>query len=185
MKITKKELILKVPSGARLPSVQDEIRENLLRIGVNGLSIDMRYDPRANVALVRFSFEGKAYQIKVDNQKDVISNMYAISKRVEYKARMHLLGIEPFAISAHHYIMLENQSSYQEPMDMPTASAKAYATLGIPQYSSNSEIEKTYKHLCKTFHPDMALNNEAKQEFERRMAEINGAMTEIKKERGI
>ena len=60
-----------------------------------------------------------------------------------------------------------------------------YTQLGIAEYSNNEDIEKHYKKLVKAFHPDMALSEEAKKEFEKRMTEINEAYTEIKKERGL
>ena len=91
-----------------MPSIQEEIRQNLSRMGVSGISIDIRYDVRSNVAMVRFNFNGKNYD----------------------------------------------------------------------------EIEKVYKKLAKAFHPDMALSEEAKKEFEKRFGEINQAYSEIKKERG-
>ncbi len=98
MKITKSKLRL-TPPTKYLPGIMDEIRENLQRMGVDGLSIDVRYDVRNNIALVRFRFKTKNYEMKVSNQKDIRQNMHAISKRIEYKVRMHLLEIESFEIS--------------------------------------------------------------------------------------
>lgn len=186
MKISKKILKLKVPSNKYLPSIEEEIKENLKRMGVSGLSIDLRFDARQNVALLRFSFNGKNYEVRINNQQDVRANMYAIARRVEYKARMHLLDIEPFDISMSPYLQLENKSNYQsQEFEMPKASIKSYVVLGIPEYSSNDEIGKRYKILVKSFHPDMVSNSEAKIEFEKKMSEINQAYNEIKKERGI
>lgn len=185
MKITKNKLTLKIPSGRSMPSIQNEIRENLSRMGVDGLSIDIRYDVRSNVSLIRFTFKGKSYEMRITNQKDVRLAMWAINKRVEYKARMHLLGIEPFDISVSPYLMLEDKDHLSENFNPVHASPKNYAILGIPEYSSNEDIEKTYKKLVKAFHPDMALSSEAKVEFEKRLAEINSAYDEIKKERGM
>ena len=184
MKITKNKLKLNVPENKYLPSIQDEIRENLSRLGVSGLSVDVRYDVRLNVAMVRFNFKGKNYEIKISNQKDVRANMWAVSKRIEYKARLHLLDIEPFDISVSPYLMIEGNidADYKEPAK---ANSKNYVILGIAEYASNDEIEKKYKHLCKTFHPDMMLSDEAKKEAEKRISEINTAYSEIKKERGM
>ena len=186
MKITKKELKLRVPQNKYLPSIEEEIKENLKRMGVNGLSIDLRFDARQNVALLRFTFNVKNYEVRISNQSDIRANMYAICKRVEYKARMHLLDIEPFDISMSPYLQLENKSDYQsQEFEMPKASIKSYVILGIPEYSSNEEIVKRYKTLCKTFHPDMSLSKEAKIEFEKRFKEIGDAYKELCKERGI
>ena len=185
MKITKSKLKLNVPGSKYLPSIQEEIRQNLERMGVSGLSIDIRYDVRGNVSLVRFNFNGKNYEMKVSNQKDIRSNMYAIARRIEYKARMHLLDIEPFEISISPYIQIGYEGEYKQDFEVPKASVKAYITLGIPEYSSNFEIEQHYKKLVKAFHPDMALSDEKKIEFGKRLAEINEAYNEIKKERGL
>ena len=111
--------------------------------------------------------------------------MWAIAKRVEYKARMHLLGIEPFEISVSPYLQLENKSEFQSEGTIAKASIHSYAVLGIPEYSSNEQIKLRYKELVKSFHPDMALSEEAKKEFEKRMMEITNAFGEIKKERGL
>jgi DnaJ-domain-containing protein 1 len=185
MKIRKDKLTLKVPYNKYLPSIQDEIRQNLSRMGVDGLSIDIRYDIRTNVAFVRFMFKGKHYEMKVNNQMDIRSNMWALNKRIEYKARMHLLEIESFDVSVSPYLQLDNLSGVNTNFEMPKATAKSYAILGIPEYTSNADIDKKYKQLAKTFHPDMALSEDAKKEFEKRFAEINQAYDEIKKERCI
>ena len=185
MKISKNKLTLKVPDKKYLPTIINEIRENLERMGVNGLTIDTRYDARSNVALVRFSFEGQNYEMKVDNQRDVRANLYAISRRIEYKARMHLLGIEPFELSFSPYLALENKSGVEADFSFAKASGRCYAILGLAEYDSNGTIEKRYRHLAKSYHPDLALSEETKKEFEKRMAEINEAYEEIKKERGL
>ena len=184
MKITKSKLKLEAPTNKYLPSIMDEIRENLQRMEVSGLTIDIRYDVRTNVAMVRFQFKGKNYEMKVQNQKDVRTNLYAIARRIEYKARMHLLDIEPFGISVSPYLLLEGKVE-NDTTQYSKASGKSYAIFGVPEYSSNDEIEKKYKQLAKLFHPDMALSDEAKKEFEKRFAEINRAYSEIKKERGL
>lgn len=186
MRITNQELKLKVPSNKYMPSIIEDIRSNLTRMEVNGLSIDIRFDVASNVAMIKFSFKGKLYEMIVRNQRDVRSNMFAISKRVEYKARLHLLDIEPFDISVSPYLALENKSEFQSPAEkMVKASNKAYAVLGISEIAGNDEIKKKYKSLCKSFHPDMALSDEAKKEFSVRFNEISQAYEEICKERGI
>jgi hypothetical protein len=186
MKITKNKLMLKVPAKKYLPSITNEIRENLERMGVNGLTIDVRYDVNSNVAMARFVYDGKNYEMRVSNQKDVRGNLYAISRRIEYKVRMHLLGIEDFDISVSPYLSLEDKSGFQNAnVPTPKASIKYYATLGVQDYSSMEEIEKKYRTLVKSWHPDMAGSDEAKAVFEKKMAEINEAYTEIKKERRV
>lgn len=182
MKITKKEL--KLDTGKNFHSITHEIRENLERMEVGGLSIDCRWDTRTNISVVRFNYKGRNYEMKANNQKNVLLNMYALSRRIEWKARMHLLGIEEFDISVSPYLMIEGKvdTEFQQPQ---RASARSYAVLGIAEYSSNEEIGAKYKKLVKSFHPDMALSDEAKIEFEKRMAEINQAYADIKKERGL
>lgn len=184
MKIAEK-LKLIVPANKYMPSIMDEIRQNLARMGTDGISVDIRYDVRTNTGLVRFNFKNKPYEMIVKNQKDVRANMWAIARRIEYKARMHILGIEDFDISVSPYLALENKSGYQNTTEPNKANPKAYATFGISEIASNDDINKKYRSLVKTFHPDMALSEEAKKEFQRRMQEINQAYTEICEERGI
>lgn len=185
MKITKSKLRLEVPSGKKITEIQTEIRDNLARMGVNGISIDIRYDVRTNIAMLRFDFNKKLYEMIVNNQSDVRANLYAIARRVEYKARLHLLAIEPFDISVSPYLAIENKTGIRpDAFELPKAPPHAYAVLGVPEYVSLLEIEKRYKELVKTFHPDNALSTGAKLEFEKRMAEINQAIEEIRKERG-
>lgn len=180
-KITDKKLELK--TNRNFNQLTGEIRQNLERMGVGGLTIDIRWDTKANISIVRFNYKGKNYEMRANNQKNVLFNTYALCRRIEWKARMHLLGIEDFDISVSPYLMIEGYTTdIQEP---EKASAKAYAILGLSEISSNDEIEKQYKKLAKSFHPDMALSAEAKVEFQRRFSEINSAYTEIKKERGI
>src|SRR5574342_710314 len=160
MKITNQKLKLIVPFNKYMPAIIEEIRSNLSRMEVDGLSIDIRHDVRTNVALVNFTFKGKRYEMVVRNQKDVRSNMWAIAKRVEYKARMHLLGIESFDISVSPYLALENHSDFKGTTMQTTASSRAYAVLGVSEIAGNEEIKKKYHSLCKSFHPDMALSDE-------------------------
>ena len=187
MRITDRKLKLKVPSNRYMPSIIDEIRNNLTRMGVNGLTVDCRYDVKSNVGICRFNFNGKNYEMSVSNQRDVRANMWAISKRIEYKARMHLLGIESFDLSMRVYLALENKSGVNEytSENISHASAKSYAILGLPEYASTPDIIHKYKELMRSFHPDMALSEEAKKEFEKKTVEINEAYANIKKERGI
>ena len=185
MRITQDKLRLDVPKGKTINSLLEEIRSNLMRMEVDGISIDIRYDVRSNIALLKFMFKGKLYEMVVKNQPDVRKNLYAIARRVEYKARMHLLGIEPFDISVSPYLALENKSGVQpNNFEYAKASAHSYAVLGVPEYANIDEIEHKYKELVKAFHPDNALSELAKVEFEKRMAEINEAMNDIRKERG-
>lgn len=186
MKITNEKLKLDVPRGKYLPAIQEEIRQNLTRMGVNGLTIDIRYDVASNVALIRFTFKGKNYEMKLSNQKDIRANMYGLNKRIEYKVRLHLLDIESFDVSVSPYLMIENGSGVtSNNFERPKASGKSYATLGVAEYASNDDIKKKYNELVRSYHPDNALSQLSKQEFGKRMAEINEAYTEIKNERGL
>ena len=185
MRITKNKLKLNVPTQKYMPTIQDEIRQNLTRMGVSGLTIDMRYDIKTNQALLKFIFNDKSYEMRVGNQKDVRANMYALSRRIEYKVRMHLLDIESFDISISPYLAIEDKSGFGNASESIKASGKFYAVLGIPEYTNDEDIKKRYLHLVKTYHPDMALSEEAKTEFTKRLAEINEAYGEIKKERTI
>ena len=45
-----------------------EIRQWLARIGVGGLDVDLKYDARMNVALLKFKYNGKNYEYRSTSQ---------------------------------------------------------------------------------------------------------------------
>lgn len=166
------------------------IREWLERIGVNGFDLDTKWDARSNVALVRFRYGTQWYEFKSTKQNNCRLNMHGIARVIEYKVRAHLMRIEEFGNSMKAYLALENQSNYQPNTNQSQFSSsptdeKSYAVLGLSSLASNQELEQAHKKMAKTWHPDNALSQEAKKEFEKRMSEINSVWEQIKKERGI
>lgn len=61
----------------------------------------------------------------------------------------------------------------------------SYQILNISPFSSDSEIESSYKKLVLQFHPDKTLNMgpDLRKLSEQRMKEINSAYDDIKKQR--
>ena len=163
-----------------IDSAIKEIKKWLSLIGVNGFDIDIRYDVRSNSAILMFKYKDRDYEFHSTNQKNCRLNMWGIARVMEFKIRAQLMKIEDFGASMESYKLLEGrvESQTQEPMNEIN-----YIRLGISPLASNEEVRKKYKQLMKSFHPDMALSIEAKQEFEKRSAEINQAYAEIKKER--
>lgn len=159
-----------------------EIKEWLSKLNVNGLDIDLRYDAKTNIAVLRFKFKGKDYEFISRKQSNCRLNMWAIARVMEFKVRAQLMEIEDFSESMFRYKLegkVEPQAAAAPGNEMN------YVKLGISPLASNREIQEKYKTLMKSFHPDMALSELAKAEFEKRAAEINQAYNEIKKERGI
>lgn len=171
-------------TGKPIETAIREIREWLEKLGINGLEIDTRYDPRANISLVKFRYNNKDYEFRSTKQRNCRLNMWAITRVMESKVRNHLMDIELFEKSMRAYLALEGPL----PVDHVSTSFvgfKCYATLGMSHLASNEEIEKRYKHLAKSYHPDMAGSEEAKEIFQKKFMEINEAWQEIKRERGI
>lgn len=162
-----------------------EIREWLDKIGVRGMDIDLKYDARTNVALVRFKHKDKQYEFRSTSQQNCRLNMHGIARVMEFKVRACLMGIENFESSMQAYTALPEYTGSATNAPLVPASEKVYAVLGLTSLESNQEVKDRYRSLCKTYHPDMALSDEAKREFERKFAEINSAYQEICKERGI
>lgn len=162
-----------------------DIRDWLSKIGVNGMNVDLRYDARGNSALVRFKHKDKEYEFRSTNQKNCRLNMHGIARVMEFKVRASLMGIEKFESSMQAYTALPNYSSIPNQEQAVPSSEKSYSALGLTSLESNDEIRHRYRTLCKTFHPDMAVSEEAKKEFQRRFTEINQAYQDICKERGI
>lgn len=161
-----------------------EIRDWLFKLKISGLNLLTNYDPRLNIAVLSFKYNDKAYEFRSTKQKNCRLNMHAIARVMESKVRAHLMGIEDFDKSMVAYLQLEDHSGASQAQAMP-ANERNYVKLGISALASNEELQAHYKKLCRTFHPDMALSEYAKEEFQKRMAEINEAWAEIKKERGL
>lgn len=159
------------------------IRGWLHQLGIDGLSIQTNYDARQNIAVLKFRYNNKDYEFRSTKQANSRLNMHGIARVMEYKVRSHIMGIEDFERSMKSYLALGYEGSFtsaQTQIDQTD-----YIRLGISPLASNDEIKKKYKELMKGFHPDMALSDEAKKEFEKRSAEINEAWTNIQKERGL
>jgi DnaJ-domain-containing protein 1 len=159
------------------------IRDWLSKLNINGLTINTNYDARQNVAVLRFKYQDKDYEFRSTKQSNCRLNMWGIAKIMEYKVRSQIMGIEDFSKSMVAYLQLENKSGTENISS--NINDRNYVILGISPLASNEEIKKKWQDLAKTFHPDMALSEGAKEEFNRRISEINVAYTEIKKERGI
>lgn len=160
-----------------------EIKEWLSKINVSGLDIDLRYDAKTNVAVLRFKFKGKDYEFISRKQSNCRLNMWGIARVMEFKVRAQLMGIEDFSESMFRYKL---EGKVEPPAAAtPSANDLNYVKLGLSPLASNKEVISKHKELMKTFHPDMTLSLEAKKEHERRTAEINQAYDVIKKERGI
>lgn len=160
-----------------IESAIKEIKKWLSLIVVYG--IDLEYDARSNIAVLRLRYNDKDYEFRSINQKNCRLNMWGIARVIEFKVRSHVMGIEDFGASMESYkLLVGNVEPVQESINEMN-----YVRLGISSLASNDEIRKKYKQLMKSFHPDMALSVEAKKEFQKRAAEINQAYAEIKKER--
>lgn len=168
-----------------IENAMKEIREWLNKINVGGLDINLKYDPRINVAVAEFKYKGKKYEFRSTQQKNCRLNMHGIARVMEYKVRSHLMGIENFESSMVSYLAIEDKSNTENIEVENNISEIDYIKLGISPLASNEEIVKRYRDLVKTFHPDMALSEEAKKEFEKRLSEINEAYNNIKIGRGL
>lgn len=161
-----------------IESAIKEIKKWLSLIAVYG--IDLGYDAKSNIAVLRLKYNDKDYEFRSINQKNCRLNMWGIARVIEFKVRSHLMGIEDFGASMESYKLLVGKV---EPQMQDSINEINYIRLGISSLASNDEIRKKYKQMMKSFHPDMALSVEAKKEFQKRAAEINQAYAEIKKER--
>jgi DnaJ-domain-containing protein 1 len=162
------------------------IREWLNRLGISSLSIVLNYDARLNIALCKFKYKNKDYEFRSTQQNNCRLNMWGIAKVMEYKVRSSLMGIENFEKSMQSYMQLEDKSGiHNEYTQGMHTHDKNYIILGISPTASNEEIKKRWIELQKTYHPDMALSEEAKLMMSSKITEINVAYAEIKKERGL
>lgn len=74
----------------------------------------------------------------------------------------------------------ERQRQYSEDID-----CDPYKILGLSKTASNDEIKKTYRRLCKQYHPDKTANlpENERAEAEKKIREIIAAYDKIKQER--
>ena len=161
---------------------ENEVKEWLYRLGVNGLSINTAYDARTNISLVRFNYKGKNYEFISRKQKNSRLNMFGIAKAMEYKVRLHLMEIEDFGTAMKGYLQIEGTIGTGESVPHD---ALPYQLIGISPTSSNDELEAHYKRLLKLTHPDRMVNPEDKEFANKRLVEINESWMKIKTERGI
>jgi hypothetical protein len=161
------------------------IRDWLSKLGINGMTINTNYDAKMNIAMIKFVHKNVTYEFRSTKQSNCRLNMWGIARVMEYKVRASLMGIEDFEKSMKAYIQIEDKSGIHNEYTPQDINQKNYLILGISPLASNEEIKKRWFTLQKTFHPDMALSDEAKAEFNKRISEINVAYTEIKKERDI
>ncbi len=58
-----------------------------------------------------------------------------------------------------------------------------YQILGVSRSASEEEIKKSYRKLCRQYHPDLNADNPNKDEYEARFREIQSAYQQIMDER--
>ena len=160
-----------------------EVREWLQRIDVDGLSVVLNYDARQNVALLRFSYNSREYEYRSVRQNNCRLNMHGIARVIEAKVRAHLMGIEEFAVAMSPYLRLE--SSEQIVSQFAKEDVSVYAELGMSPLASNEELLIQYRHLAKSWHPDLAGSEEARRVFEEKFKQLGEAWQKIKAERGM
>ena len=163
-----------------------EIREWLERIGISGLEVNINWDARQNVALLRFRYKSKNYEKRSTKQDNCRLNVCALAQFCENKVRASLQGIEDFDMSISPYLQLQGEVS-TVPQGQENVNYEAYATIGIEYTASNEQLKNKYRELVKLYHPDIIQNinsNEVKA-FQKKLQEINTAWSIIKIERGI
>ena len=160
-----------------------KVTEWLSKINVSGLDVDLRYDAKTNVAMLRFKFKGKDYEFISRKQNNCRLNMWGIARVIEFKVRAQLMEIEDFGSSMKAYERLEGK--VESAARSTPVNEHNYVKLGISPLASNQEVQDRYKRLCKMYHPDMSLSKEGKEEFTKKFKEFNDAYSEICKERGL
>lgn len=114
-------------------------------------------------------------------------------EKLKYIANLVGINIDPFGSSGRNdnfYGYYEKYGSYgygdEEKVSYSTGK-DYYKILETDQDASDEEIKKSYRSLCKKYHPDIVNNlpEREKKASEEKMKEIIDAYEEIKKERGI
>jgi DnaJ-domain-containing protein 1 len=156
------------------------------------MDIDCRYDSGTGAAVLIFHYNGQKYERRSTNQSNAGRNLQAIKMNVVHKVIDHNRGIEDFGKSNMAYLAIEaspeDRNNGRQAVVSPTEINNAYNTLEVPEYASNDEIKRAYRHQCQFHHPDrFAKNNdpELTKKATNKLAEINAAWETIKRARGI
>ena len=167
-----------------------EIREELAKLGINGMTVDVRWDVNSGACMVGFVYNGQKYERRSTQQPNASKNMRAIFLNLKHKVLDHLRGVEPFEASMHFYKAIEGSTTSPPPFETPSVPEKevlaAYADIGAFPYDSEVELRKKYHQNVKAWHPDRFNSDPQMLEVaQKKTSKINEAWNTIKKARRI
>ena len=161
------------------------IMKNYKNFVENGIP-SHRLQDAFDAILYNFDYQSKLYLLSllstILKTKGSVSNQEINSlKFISTSIGIYEQDFETFFYNSYQN---KNYSAYSE---KSFHEQNPYEVLGITKNSTNEEIKKQYRLLCKKFHPDVTSNlpESEKKQSEIRMKEIINAYEKIKKERNI
>lgn len=144
-----------------------------------GQLINVMTDYASGMAIVKIQKNGQIYEFK-HKGRNATEGLSVLSWSVNRLIDCDIRGILPFEKTAHEYLQIEGST---EPFI--EAEEKYFEVLGLTSKSSNMEVIKTYKNYAKEMHPDTfsGLDENLKQDAERKFSELTEAYNAIKKAR--
>ena len=151
------------------------IKKNLAKIGV--FTSDISWDAIGGQALISFEYKGKRIEKTLKTQPDARRNLQALHIWLKDRIKNMERGIESFDQSFSGYLKLGGEIGGPSVNTILTP----YQKLGVQPTDDQKTIEREFKRQAFLWHPDKHQNDVVAEE---RFKEINGAWTEIKKEKG-
>ena len=110
-----------------------------------------------------------------------------ILNKISSKIGVTLNNFNGYGQSDYGYEDYYNYDNYHQRNYYQNDRKDYYKILEIDRNSTDDEIKKQYRNLCKKYHPDRSMNlsENEKKTNENKMKEIIDAYEEIKKERNM
>jgi DnaJ like chaperone protein len=131
----------------------------------------------------------RQFRSLIGNQRDVLGIMIQLLFKIALADGKIHSNEEQFIHSVASVFGIAANEFEQIKAMFYQSSDHAYKILGVAKTASNEEVKKTYRKLVQEFHPDKLQAKGVPEDFMKlaheKMAEINKAYTDIRKERGI
>ena len=166
--------------------VENGINKNELNSIYDGIRINLNINEKDFLVKILFKIEIYDGMSKrgLDIIKEIADNIGV--NFIEYEIYSHLFGGGGY-YQREYSDGRERYSNNYNRQEERVNTKDYYKILGISENSSDEEIKKRYRTLCKEYHPDKTVNysEEKRKIYENKLKEIIEAYQEIKKIRGI
>jgi DnaJ-domain-containing protein 1 len=165
--------------------VENGINRDELNSIYNDIRINFNVNERDFLVKILFKIEIYDGMSKrgLDTIKEIADNIGANFIEYEIYSRLFTGGGYYQRESSYDRGYYNNHVKQEDRVDIK----ECYKILGVSESSSDEEIKKRYRTLCKEYHPDKTINHSEKlrKDYEDKLKKIIEAYQEIRKKRGI